>query len=93
MSICGIAGKSQSMHFMSAATCSIVQQPLTHFMPTTELQENASLDLIYCLQMKLAQSFVKVFTFVLSECRQPGDPKGVQEAGSEAASGQERRRG
>ena len=35
----------------------------------------------------------RFFSFVFSECRQPGDPKGVQEAGSEAAPGQERRRG
>ena len=75
------------------ATCSIVQQPLTHLMPTTEPQENANLDLLYCQLIKFAKIFNKVFSFVLSECRQPGDPKGIQEAGSEAAPGQERRRG
>ena len=55
-SLCGIAGKSQSMHFMSA-TCSIVQQPLTHLMPTTERQENANLDLENQICKDLWKSF------------------------------------
>ena len=70
-----------------------VLQHLTHLMPRTEIQENANLDLLYCQLIKFAKIFNKVFSFVLSECRQPGDPKGVQEAGSEAAPGQKRRRG
>ena len=42
-------------------------------------------------ESNLQRPLKKVFTIFLSECRQPGDSKGVQEAGSEAAPGQKRR--
>ena len=58
---CGIAGKSQFMHFMSAR-CSIVQQPLTHLMPTTERQENANLDLENQICKDLWKRFLLFFS-------------------------------
>ena len=83
---CGIAGKSQSMHLMSA-TCSATSNAFdANNRETRKCKPGPG-------ESNLQRSLKKFFSFVLSECRQPGDPKGVQEAGSEAAPGQKRRRG